>query len=79
MLAGRLNHLSMMCLCRESRDGYQGQVADEYAVLSKALWSGQYRSVAPRDFRVCTFVYQYVFICYIFEYFHRLVLVNIFN
>jgi len=51
---------AMICLCRESRDGYQGQVADEYAVLSKALWSGQYRSVAPRDFRVCLFVHSYI-------------------
>jgi len=40
-------------LCRDSPDGYRGLVADEYAVLVKALWSGQYRSVAPRDFRVC--------------------------
>jgi ubiquitin C-terminal hydrolase len=40
---------------RENRDGYRGQVADEYAVLIKALWSGQYRSVAPRDFRdICS-------------------------
>ena len=41
-----------LCVYRERRDGYQGQVAYEYAVLTKALWSGQYRSVAPRDFRV---------------------------
>jgi len=50
------------CVCRESKEGYEGLVADEYAVLSKALWSGQYRSVAPRDFRVCPFFVQ-LFIC----------------
>ena len=45
-----------VCLCvfSESPDGLRGSVADEYAVLVKALWSGQYRSVAPREFRVCT-------------------------
>jgi len=48
-------YLTALCdFYRESRDGHQGLVADEYAVLTKALWSGQYRSVAPRDFRVRT-------------------------
>jgi len=46
-----LNALSSS-VCRERQDGCQGQVADEYAVLTKALWSGQYRSVAPKDLRV---------------------------
>jgi ubiquitin carboxyl-terminal hydrolase 8 len=51
-----INHNSIgSYLCREHADGYQGQVADEYAVLVKALWSGQYRSVVPKDFRVSSF------------------------
>ncbi|KAI0209936.1 Ubiquitin carboxyl-terminal hydrolase 8 [Lamellibrachia satsuma] len=31
--------------------GKGGEIAEEYAVLVKALWSGQYRSIAPRDFK----------------------------
>ena len=28
-------------------------MAEEFAVLIKALWCGQYKSIAPRDFKVC--------------------------
>ena len=29
-----------------------GEVVDEFAVVVRALWSGQYRSVTPRDLKV---------------------------
>uniref|UniRef100_A0A8C4Q047 Ubiquitin carboxyl-terminal hydrolase n=1 Tax=Eptatretus burgeri TaxID=7764 RepID=A0A8C4Q047_EPTBU len=31
--------------------GYGGALAEEFAVLVQALWSGQYRSISPRDFK----------------------------
>ena len=39
-------------LTRESELGSHGEVADEFAVIVKALWSGQYRCITPRDFKV---------------------------
>ena len=30
-----------------------GNVAEEFSWLMKAVWSGNYKSVSPRDFRVC--------------------------
>nr|XP_033775866.1 ubiquitin carboxyl-terminal hydrolase 8 isoform X1 [Geotrypetes seraphini] len=32
--------------------GHKGEVADEFGIIMKALWSGQYRYVSPRDFKV---------------------------
>ena len=37
---------------RDNILGKGGEIAEEFAVLVKALWSGQYRSIAPRDFKV---------------------------
>lgn len=54
VLPGLWPCLRMDFFCRDNADGYGGQVADEYAVLIKALWSGQYKSVMPKDFRVRT-------------------------
>ncbi|XP_066270797.1 ubiquitin carboxyl-terminal hydrolase 8-like isoform X2 [Branchiostoma lanceolatum] len=36
---------------RENKLGCNGEVAEEFAAVIKALWSGQYRSIAPRDFK----------------------------
>ena len=36
--------------------GSHGEVADDFAYLVKALWSGQYRFITPRDFKV-SFLY----------------------
>ena len=41
-----------MDINRENVLGKKGEVAEEFAVLVKALWTGQYRSVTPRDFKV---------------------------
>jgi len=38
--------------CRESILGSHGEVADEFAVVVKALWQGQFRNITPRDFKV---------------------------
>ena len=37
---------------RENREGSSGEVTEEFAAVVKALWSGQYKSVTPRDFKV---------------------------
>lgn len=31
--------------------GHKGDVAEEFAVIMKALWTGQYRYISPRDFK----------------------------
>lgn len=31
---------------------HKGKVAEEFAILIKSLWTGQYRCVVPRDFKV---------------------------
>ncbi|XP_062575612.1 ubiquitin carboxyl-terminal hydrolase 8-like isoform X2 [Saccostrea cucullata] len=36
---------------RESQLGYYGEVADDFSVIIKALWSGQYKCITPRDFK----------------------------
>ncbi len=38
--------------------GHQGAVAKEFAWLVKAMWSGSYKSVTPRDFKAM--VDQYI-------------------
>ncbi|XP_008830024.1 ubiquitin carboxyl-terminal hydrolase 8 [Nannospalax galili] len=32
--------------------GYKGEVAEEFGIIMKALWTGQYRCISPRDFKV---------------------------
>ncbi|KAK7113963.1 ubiquitin carboxyl-terminal hydrolase 8-like isoform X2 [Littorina saxatilis] len=36
---------------RDSVQGMHGEVVDEFAVVVKALWSGQYRCITPRDLK----------------------------
>lgn len=36
---------------RESQLGYNGEIADDFSVLIRALWSGQYKCITPRDFK----------------------------
>lgn len=43
------NHLTD--INRENILGKKGEVAEEFAVLIKALWMGQYRAINPRDFK----------------------------
>ncbi|XP_077450755.1 ubiquitin carboxyl-terminal hydrolase 8 [Stigmatopora argus] len=32
--------------------GHKGEVAEEFGVIIKALWAGQYRCISPRDFKI---------------------------
>ncbi|XP_012865413.1 PREDICTED: ubiquitin carboxyl-terminal hydrolase 8 [Dipodomys ordii] len=32
--------------------GHKGEVAEEFGIIMKALWTGQYRYISPRDFKV---------------------------
>ncbi|KAM3876751.1 ubiquitin carboxyl-terminal hydrolase 8 [Diretmus argenteus] len=32
--------------------GHKGEVADEFGVIMKALWSGLYKCISPRDFKI---------------------------
>uniref|UniRef100_H3BG05 Ubiquitin carboxyl-terminal hydrolase 8 n=1 Tax=Latimeria chalumnae TaxID=7897 RepID=H3BG05_LATCH len=32
--------------------GHKGEVAEEFGVIMKALWAGQYRYLSPRDFKI---------------------------
>lgn len=32
--------------------GHKGEVAEEFGVIMKALWSGQYKCISPRDFKI---------------------------
>lgn len=43
----------LFAFCSVNPLGKQGAVAMEFAWLMKALWGGQYKSVSPRDFKVC--------------------------
>ncbi|XP_014680667.1 PREDICTED: ubiquitin carboxyl-terminal hydrolase 8-like [Priapulus caudatus] len=36
---------------RENKLGYGGEIAEEFTAVLSALWSGQYRYIAPRDFK----------------------------
>lgn len=31
--------------------GHKGEVAEEFSVVMKALWSGQYKCISPQDFK----------------------------
>ena len=39
--------------CRSNLLGHGGVLADEFCFLMKSMWSGQYRFISPRDFKVC--------------------------
>ena len=43
----------------------KGDVAIEYAELIRAVWSGQYRSIAPSDFK--RIIGRYICIILLFE------------
>lgn len=32
--------------------GHKGEVAEEFGVIMKALWAGQYKCISPRDFKI---------------------------
>lgn len=32
--------------------GHKGEVAEEFGIIMKALWNGQYKCISPRDFKV---------------------------
>ncbi|XP_053933801.1 ubiquitin carboxyl-terminal hydrolase 8 isoform X2 [Cuculus canorus] len=32
--------------------GHKGEVAEEFGVIMKALWAGQYKYISPRDFKI---------------------------
>ncbi|XP_053321110.1 ubiquitin carboxyl-terminal hydrolase 8 [Spea bombifrons] len=32
--------------------GHKGEVAEEFGIIMKALWNGQYKFISPRDFKV---------------------------
>ncbi|KAK3095889.1 hypothetical protein FSP39_020374, partial [Pinctada imbricata] len=46
---------------RENEMGSHGEVVDEFAVIVKALWSGQYRCITPRDFKFMVGKHQPMF------------------
>ena len=51
----KLEETWLSFICRESELGSHGEVADDFAYVVKALWSGQYRFITPRDFKVSIF------------------------
>ncbi len=55
----------MRCQCvplspRNNPLGMRGEVAEEFSFLLKTMWCGQYRSISPRDFKVCMCVHACV-------------------
>lgn len=32
--------------------GHKGEVAEEFGAIMKALWSGQFKFISPRDFKI---------------------------
>lgn len=32
--------------------GHKGEVAEEFGVIMKALWAGQYKYISPKDFKI---------------------------
>ena len=53
-----INDMYLRHINRKNPLGRGGEVVEEFAVVIKALWSGQYRSISPRDLRDT--VYKYV-------------------
>lgn len=39
-------------LSRSNILGHKGEVAEEFGSIMKALWSGQFKYISPRDFKV---------------------------
>ena len=60
----------IQCLCstvplsvhffRSKPIGTGSQIADEFNVIVRATWYGQYRSITPRDFKNCCYHKQFV-------------------
>nr|XP_019935558.1 PREDICTED: ubiquitin carboxyl-terminal hydrolase 8 [Paralichthys olivaceus]XP_019935559.1 PREDICTED: ubiquitin carboxyl-terminal hydrolase 8 [Paralichthys olivaceus] len=46
------NNLYMEDINRYNILGHKGEVAEEFGVIMKALWSGLYKCISPRDFKV---------------------------
>ena len=46
---------------RESELGSHGEVADDFAVIVKGLWCGQYKCMTPRDFKITVGKHQPMF------------------
>ncbi|XP_022306135.2 ubiquitin carboxyl-terminal hydrolase 8-like isoform X2 [Crassostrea virginica] len=46
-----LTDMYLFDINRESQLGYYGEVADDFSVIIRALWSGQYKCITPRDFK----------------------------
>lgn len=39
-------------LSRSNILGHKGEVAEEFGAITKALWSGQFKYISPRDFKI---------------------------
>ncbi|XP_070778673.1 ubiquitin carboxyl-terminal hydrolase 8 [Enoplosus armatus] len=44
--------------------GHKGEVAEEFGVIMKALWSGLYKCISPRDFKITIGKINEQFACY---------------
>uniref|UniRef100_A0AAY4DXZ2 Ubiquitin carboxyl-terminal hydrolase n=1 Tax=Denticeps clupeoides TaxID=299321 RepID=A0AAY4DXZ2_9TELE len=44
--------------------GHKGEVAEEFGVIMKALWSGLYKCISPRDFKITIGKINDQFACY---------------
>ncbi|PIO24106.1 hypothetical protein AB205_0036480 [Aquarana catesbeiana] len=42
-----------MFFYRSNLLGHKGEVAEEFGIIMKALWNGQYKCISPRDFKDC--------------------------
>ncbi|XP_048242717.1 ubiquitin carboxyl-terminal hydrolase 8-like [Haliotis rufescens] len=51
LVAYFLNDLYLNDINRESSEGMHGEMVDDYAIVLKALWKGQYRCITPRDLK----------------------------
>lgn len=48
----RHGHLIFFFLSRSNILGHKGEVAEEFGAIMKALWSGQFKFISPRDFKI---------------------------
>ncbi|TMS13554.1 Ubiquitin carboxyl-terminal hydrolase 8 [Larimichthys crocea] len=46
------NNMYMEDINRYNVLGHKGEVAEEFGVIMKALWAGQYKCISPRDFKI---------------------------
>ncbi|XP_067653000.1 ubiquitin carboxyl-terminal hydrolase 8-like [Haliotis asinina] len=51
LVAYFLNDLYLNDINRDSSEGMHGEMVDDYAIVLKALWNGQYRCITPRDLK----------------------------